>query len=478
VRLRALALPVCSLACACAEPDVDLRATVVVSTAPRLAVPASDGGPLSPSVGLLGEHVLLGWGEWTADPRVLGEPTAMRFVRRFQWSAPDGMALGPTQETGPHFGYTETWVDGGEVLIAQYWGAPFTASPFEPESRRVHRALARPGEAVRFERIRMAIAAPFCGGGACSVLEMPFGAGWASLPTTRLGSRAWLAMAYPPSIGGCSDFISDIRLNVVGDGDLAMPWSWLEPLCDDETWRPEGLSEGDVLSYWVFTTPSDALGALFLSSRSDGRGGSDGAYFYMRADPDEGEQPFRIPREPVVVAPHRPSFEDGHQPRATALGPRILAATLSHDTFSRCYTLRTFEVDGTESRETPWQLPCRRDASVAVHYVEMATVSGGALVVYSRRPSPSVAGIEDAIIEAVLVTPEGRRGSEILRVTPAEARAHPIAGAAPLAEGRPALAVESDGAVVAWVDARADAPGLYWRRIEVLPRTERDAGAP
>jgi hypothetical protein len=332
------------------------------------------------------------------------------------------------------------------------------------------------GEPVRFERIRMPIADPACS--ACSLLAIPIGAGWASLPAAPVGGRVWLTMAYPPSIGGCRDRLNDMRLGAVGDGDLAMPWSWLEPICEYPRSFPAGRSEGDILNYWAFSTPADTLGALFLSSRSDGRGGSVGAYFYMYADPAAGGQPFREPREPVLIAPHRPSMEDGHQPRATALGSRVLAATLSHDSSSRCYTLRTFEVDGSDNRETPWQLPCRRDASVSVHYVELATISHGALLVYSLRPNPSVTALDDGVVEAVVLTPEGRRGSEIVRVTPPQARARPIRGVAPFAEGRPALATEGDHAVVAWTDAREDAPGLYYRHLEVRPLDSASDTAP
>jgi hypothetical protein len=94
---------------------------------------------------------------------------------------------------------------------------------------------------------------------------------------------------------------------------------------------------------------------------------------------------------------------------------------------------------------------------------------GSALVVYSLRPSSNVSSTaqEDAVIEAVVVTAEGRRGSEIVRITPEEARGLPIRSFAPLATGRPVLFLEGTRAWVAWVDIRADAPGLYWTSLDV-----------
>jgi hypothetical protein len=231
--------------------------------------------------------------------------------------------------------------------------------------------------------------------------------------------------------------------------------------------QPAGESEGDVLDMHVASLADGELGSLFLSTRSSGRGGGDRAYYYMHADLLDGSG-FRVQREPVVVAEHRGGADDGHQPRMTRVSGGVLAATLSTDTFTRCQTLRTFLADGSNSHETPWQLPCRRNDTLDVHYVEMASLpNGSALLVYSLRPSSSVDDVEDAIIEAVVLTPEGRRGSEIVRVTPPEARGLPIRGFAPLATGRPTLFLEGARAWVAWVDARADAPGLYWTTLDI-----------
>lgn len=466
------------LASGCAEPDVELRTGVVLSSRAHLAVASTEAGPLSPSVGLIGQSVLLSWSTTDSELWLHPSPLALRFRRFARWYVDESEASS-TLELGLSAGYVEQWRRDAGSLVAQAWGDPNGLDPLLPEQLQVHVLRLMPGSTWTFTPVPVPMANPSCA--ACPRLYMPTLAsspGWGALPTVDARGAAWIALAFPSSLGGCRALLNDFRLHIAPiDGQVATPWSWLHPLCDDTTWRPAGRSEGEVLNPWVFSTPLDTLGVAFLSPRSDGRGGSDGAYFYMYADPSADGQPFREPREPVLIAPHRPSMEDGHQPRATALGSRILAAMLSHDSSSRCYTLRTFEVDGSDNRETPWQLPCRRDASVSVHYVELATISHGALLVYSLRPNPSTAVLDDAVIEAVVVTPEGRRGSEVVRITPPEARAHPIGGVAPFAEGRPALATEGDRAVVAWTDAREDAPGLYYRHVEVQPlRTASEVG--
>jgi hypothetical protein len=448
--------------------DTDLRSEITVGRA-HLAVPATSLGPVTPSIASLDERVLLLWNDVVNDPVLASDPLSMRFRRYAQWFDETG-PLSMSQDLGPSMGYFESWAHDGDALVAQSWGDPEDRVPQVAEDRRAFLLRADAGADLRWTQLTIPLvplACPACARLFMPGLDAPAGYGLISTIDTTAGS--YWALHFPPRNDECGPSSRDRRVHLASGGETyPLVWSWLEPLCSEDR-QPAGESEGDVLDLHVAEVADSRIGALFVSTRSDGRGGGDRAYYFMHANLVDGSG-FRVSREPIVVAEHRTSMEDGHQPRMTRVSGGVLAATLSEDTSTRCQTLRMFDSDGANSREAPWQLPCRRNDSLHVHYVEMASLpDGSALVVYSLRPtaSGSSADEEDAVIEAVVVTAEGRRGSDIVRVTPEEARGLPIRGFAPLATGRPVLFVEGTRAWVAWVDVRADAPGLYWTSLDV-----------
>ena len=150
---------------------------------------------------------------------------------------------------------------------------------------------------------------------------------------------------------------------------------------------------------------------------------------------------------------------------------------------NECHALRVMNEDSTGATDAPWQLPCLGDTRQSperrvTSNVELVAAPGGALLVYVENSyHPWIRPITEDVpfdegIYAVLIDAGGRRGSEIVRVTPEETTA--LANIERTATTGPTFlrlhaSAASDGerAVVAWYDNRPDAPGFYARALRM-----------
>jgi hypothetical protein len=158
-----------------------------------------------------------------------------------------------------------------------------------------------------------------------------------------------------------------------------------------------------------------------------------------------------------------------------------------------CYRMRTFHGDGRDATDTPFQIGCFRQqdhfVTRSMDLVELS--SGDAVVIWGERTAyGGTANLEQTITSSTpwsegifmaMVTPSGRRGSDIVRVTPPGATM--IGGAPRTASTGPfpqdfavRATSEGDHVVVTWTDTRPDAPGIYARSYH-CGRVGADAGA-
>jgi hypothetical protein len=108
-------------------------------------------------------------------------------------------------------------------------------------------------------------------------VDAPAGYGLISTVDTTVG--AYWALHFPPRREECGPSLSDRRVHVAAVEDTyPLVWSWLDPLCTEDR-QPAGESEGDVLDLHVAEVADGEIGALFVSTRSSGRGGGDRAYY-------------------------------------------------------------------------------------------------------------------------------------------------------------------------------------------------------
>jgi hypothetical protein len=145
-----------------------------------------------------------------------------------------------------------------------------------------------------------------------------------------------------------------------------------------------------------------------------------------------------------------------------------------------CYRMRAFHGDGHDAGDTAFQVGCMRhqDQLVTRSMDLVELTSGDAVVVWAERTAyGGTANLQQTItsgtpwsegIFMTMMTPSGRRGSDIIRVTPPESTM--LGGAARTATDGPFPAdfavratSEGDHVVVTWTDTRPDAPGIYAR---------------
>jgi hypothetical protein len=137
----------------------------------------------------------------------------------------------------------------------------------------------------------------------------------------------------------------------------------------------------------------------------------------------------------------------------------------------------------------PWGSPITSCSAVR-DLVELS--SGDAVVIWGERTAyGGLANLQQMItsstpwsegIYMAMVTPSGRRGSEVVKVTPPDAttiggrRRTPTTGPY---RGDFAVRATSEGdhVVVTWTDSRPDTPGIYARSYHCR-RTGADAAAP
>ena len=136
--------------------------------------------------------------------------------------------------------------------------------------------------------------------------------------------------------------------------------------------------------------------------------------------------------------------------------------------------------DGSDSERAPWQPPCvattgYTEGEARTAWVELVEVPGGAVFIWEEAPYVGLSLTDTDTwyehINAVLITPEGKRGSAIVTVTAPESTAVVgTIGPSGAISSHFVGHADSDGnhVAVAWTDLRADAPGLYARHLRCV----------
>jgi hypothetical protein len=211
----------------------------------------------------------------------------------------------------------------------------------------------------------------------------------------------------------------------------------------------------NVGNYFAVGLPSGDVGVLFRWDYSPLRP-NDIHYLVLSSDTLQ-------PRaEPVLVGNDRGAEgAEGFQPHAAvAPGGHVLFTQLSElGRQNRCHYLRVMEADGSNPHDAPWQLPCARQGVGyrVTSYPDLLPIEGlGVLLVWDERTGP-LTYISRQDVYAVLLTGDGRRASDVIRLTSDAAL-----GSGPLGLGfRPFAAALGRRAVVGWLDQREDQPGIH-----------------
>jgi len=438
--------------CGCAgDDDVDIIAECTVTSDPIEIVRPSSGAVFYPSVGRAGGDVFVSWHSMTAEGAA-EEPVRAQIVG--QWFDRNYVPRSLPLHLGDSlFHARHQWLPRGDgELVAHVWAQhPEDAERGDPllddPAVWVARVSTVAPEMVDFDRVTFD-AAPRCDGCAAMTLWM-HGLDPGPGPLSIAASTAEPAVAFAGIPSECgTEFINYQRVFVGTSAMGAAPRGMGQPLC------PE-VSERRVSNVWIFDQ-SDRTGLLFRWGDHDFAG-----IYYVGLD--YRLQPLADPT-PVGSNWDFYTSSSGLLPRAVELpnGRVLFTDQRSGLGASRCFTLRLMDADGSNTGDAPWQIPCPRGPQGDIrmtHYVELLATDSGALVVWSERSGDvgSVFRNEDAYSDgafAVLLTPEGRRGSNVVTLTPDDASLlAPLAGGDFVANGSyaPMAAASAEGAItVVW----------------------------
>lgn len=445
-----VALAIAALGCG---TDVELVATVDVGAEHRL-IPPSSLGPRFPSIGLNDDGVLVSWSDDITDPEVFRRPNPMIWRRYARWFSATGDSLGEVISLGPTMANLEQWVVDGDALVAQMWGDPLDRMPQVSDDQRVFSLRVTAPDLFEAEPVYVPMAPlpDFCP--ECTRLWVASNrpTGFGVVPTVA-GDRQVSVLSTSPQ--GCNEAPHRLFAFAHADRYRASLLMW------DDRCSADGRSL-DAGNYYAVRLASGDVGVLFRWDYSPYRL-NDIHYLVLSRDTLQPIAP------PVLVGNGR-SLDglDGFQPHA-AVAPdgHILFTQLSESGGNHCHYIRVMDADGAAPHDAPWQLPCLREGTdrYRTRYPELLAVEGlGVLVVWDQR---SISDTADEIY-AVLLTGTGRRGSEIVRVTSDAASAGGPTGAG----FRPFAAAHHARAVVGWLDAREDAPGIRVRLLDVAELSE------
>jgi len=446
------ALCLAGMLAGCAEPDVRIIGRCEVVTG-AVRVTGDEGGWLVgpvPAVGMLDGLVLF---EWTSH-------TGREYAPTVQWHDAELRPLGEPAVLGWGFGMRTQWVRGEGALWGQAWVDPALRLDEVPDDEHVHVVELRPGDAPRLEPIALELADTIPGISRFGISGNYVGGFGEYLPgvVTARGFRGALVGA-PRRCGRIET--NYWRLHLLGeDLDPAAPVLWGEEPCN-------GLGEAELSASnpWLVDLGDGGVGVLVRLWSVDPR------VRYMRVSPS-GE----VLAEPRLVGGGIGSeLGTSFHPRAARAGAAAIVFAERRGGPGSCHALRVMGLDGAGARDAPWQLPCRRGASVATAWVELVGVPAGAVLVWGERTWTN-SGLVTAStryregIYAVLLTAEGQRGSEVLEVTDEAATA--LADVPRTEDFGPfpeeflmGAASEGEDVVVAWHDTRPGAPGVRARRL-------------
>lgn len=412
-----------------------------------------EGWLASVSVGLLDELTLVEW----VQSRVDGEaPTA-------RWFDAELAPVGPPIHLGLGSPWASQFVLHEDELVAQVWASPpgqpwelgdaaywrFPRPPAEPE--RLPFALDVVDEEPPFRVLHI---------GAGGFAVGPEG----KLPTAVGAGRLVSAVGATPSACGRDSFR---QIHLVPDDRVGRP---LNPsLCDEAVPETGG--------GWLFPLPDGtSIGMLYRERSENGR------LRYVQIDADG-----TLLTSPVVVGldleDTHSTVDSGFQPRAVAIGDHVVF-TERFGTTNTCHVLRLMNLDGSDARDAPFQLPCRsadirdfRPGRRVTASIELLRLDAGTLLIYSEHtyagPETITASYPwSEAIHAVLLDSDGRRGSDVVTVTDTAATAlDPIPRTADDGPFATSFFVGAGGsgdrAVVAWYDRRPGGSGIYARSLRI-----------
>jgi len=428
----------------CGPSDTRIIGECEVASEAVRALPADGAEPVpaAPSIGLLDGRTFLSWSILTPE----------RFTEQYgQWldaSLEEGSErfhIGTSRH-----GFRSRWVELDGALVGQVWAFPDGRMPPTPEQEQVH-----------VWRV------PLPGGEMPEHVGMHSAGAQAWLPAVVRGGR--VVGALTATWNGCPGPAGPIRMFTfrptflrLGPTPPAMPVVWGEDPCDQLDPSLEATNA------WLFALPEGQLGALIrLGDATDGR------LRLIRIADDNS-----LDAGPTLVGGDHTNatVDGGYQPRAVVVpGDRILFTERRGDGENHCHAVRVMHLDGSDAKDAPWQIPCLRGADTFTSAVELEAVPGGAVLVWNEHTdirgwiTEDVEHYEESI-RAVLLTPEGQRGSEIVTVTPPESTVledlprTELRGPVPR-EYHVATAAEEDRVGVTWRDRRTDAPGVYVRHL-------------
>jgi len=307
---------------------------------------------------------------------------------------------------------------------------------------------------------------------------------------------ASLADGIPVFVGGgapadCEDYWASYRGILFGPAG-SVPLEW-EP--DNHCWDPAGGRDENYFGLPVVVTTSLGLAVLVRLSPSN-------AVSLLAV------QDGIVLGSPTVVGRDTITYENdgGYQPAAVSLADDTILFTERFNggvPWSRGtgdnhrHLLRRMHADGTELRDTPWQMGAMRDGRLVTSSTSLLRVGDGAALLWNERPcyyhAPSgtclrygtriTTDVAERLdgepwnegVYLAMLSADGLRTSEIVRVTDERATA---LFSPPTDETRTspfgtdlvfAAASEGNRVVVVWQDRRPEAPGIYGRAFTCTP---------
>lgn len=400
-----------------------------------------------PALGVLDDHVLLQWGQDSAD------------LPNTQFAVWLDASLSESSERfdlGLGSSYGSVWVRDGDALRGQLWADPEHDLPLVAREMVHLWRLTRPPDATaEFEQVFL------------DVHDAPDGFAEIGLGSTRspglrgvlpavMSDRGFTAgvIAIPPSCELLGNYDTLYAFGSAHAEPTAV--TWLDTPCIEPALEHPGTGMP-----W-FVDLGDEIGVIARIAQGN-------ELHLIRIRPDG-----------AVTRPRRVgsnsdrdwcSSNSGSLPRGVALpGGKILFAECAQrdDRGRECHRLRIADRDGTDAHDAPWQLPCIENEARTSLSLELVAIEGGAVVVWGERDAwegwvelPSGTELQQRV-RAAIITPDGDRGSEIVTVTDAGATAF----TGPFAlDFLIAAAADGERAVVGWQDARPSAPGFYVRTL-------------
>ena len=420
----------------------------------RVVANAGEHGGIS--VGVLGEHTLV--------ELAVAHPEADAELRA-QWLDASLEPVGDSFGLGMGLNYTSRWVRDGAELVAQIWADPTYTSPPAVQSDAVYFWRLRPPPASG-ERSRVLLDVTprsFEGEATVTLGTSIFASGpEAKLPIAVSTTSAVAAGLAAPGRCGLS---YNYRLFLgLPDGSSSFV-EWDDNLCDGVV---NAVLEPS--NPWLLDFDDGEVGVLFrLGNVLDGR------VHWLRLGASDGAR-----EAPSVVGADEPassSVDFGRQPRGARVTGDTFLFSERRAATNTCHALRLAHIDGTALGDSAWQLPCVSDGARLVPAVELVRAPGGALLVWTEHSDAVARFITASLpwdegIYATLIGPDGRRASEIVRVTDEAATA---LDDVPRTETRGPISrdfrfgvdVEGDRAVIAWYDRRRGAAGVYARVLRI-----------